>query len=157
MSARSRSREEFREQLRKSIDFTDMRLMSTAALARNVDAEAVNKCRLSLYGKQSEMIRRMTTRSEDYEQMERARASKGDYSLDAREFALEDNVAQIYFNYYGHNFYGGRVVDSPDKGWTCPHCGLKHMMSLKTLPPYCDRCHYISPIGEMIRDGVMRR
>lgn len=158
MGTYQRAREQFREDLRKSmVNFNDMRLLSNRTLGRHVDADVVNKCRLSLYGQQTRMVNKMVNRSGEEEDMERCRSTKGDYRLDAREWALGDNVAAIYFNYYGHGFYGDPIVDNPQDGWTCPKCHLKYSMSLKTLPEYCKRCDHITPIGEMVRDKVMRR
>lgn len=151
----SKKAENFNEALRKSIGYDEMRLMSTDSLARLVDAEVVNKCRLSLYGQQSAAIKRLTHKTEDYYDMEKARASKGDYRLDAREFALEDDLAVIYFNHYGHGFYGGEIVDDASQGWKCPKCGLKYKMSLKAMPYECSWCKHITPIGELARDGVL--
>lgn len=153
-----REQEAFREDLSKSLNtFTNMRLINNNVLARHVDADAVNKCRMKIYNRQSRAIERMASRSGDYDDMEKARATKGDYRLDAREFGLHQNMCQMYFDYYGHNFYGGEIVDNPDDGWTCPHCGLFYKMSPKTLPEYCKRCDHLTPLGEMVRDGVMNR
>ena len=158
MGTYQRAREQFREDLRKSmVNFNDMRLLNSRTIGRHVDADVVNKCRLSLYGQQTRMINKMVNRSGEEEDMERCRSTKGDYRLDAREWALGDNVAVAYFNYYGHGFYGDPIVDNPEDGWTCPKCHLKYKMSLKTLPEYCKRCDHITPIGEMVRDKVMRR
>ena len=30
-------------------------------------------------------------------------------------------------------------------------------MSPKTMPEYCKRCDRLTPLGEMMRDGVMNR
>ena len=158
MGTYQRAREQFREDLSKSMyNFNDMRLLNNRTLGRHVDEDVVNKCRLSLYGQQTRAINKMVNRSGEEEDMERLRATKGDYRLDAREWALGDNVAAIYFNYYGHGFYGDPIVDNPEDGWTCPKCRLKYKMSLKTLPEYCKRCDHITPIGELVRDKVMRR
>lgn len=154
----SRQNEAFREDLRKSMStFTDMRLLNPQTLARHVDAEAVNKCRMKIYHDQKRMINKMTSRSGDDDDMEKARSTKGDYSMDMREFALSDNVAQIYFDFYGHGFNGSPIVDNPDDGWTCPRCGLKYKMSLKALPEYCKKCATITPLGELMRDDAFRK
>ena len=158
MGTYQKAREQFHEDMRKSmLNFNDMRILNNRMIGRYVDADVVNKCRLSLYGQQSRAIEHMVNRSEEQEDMERCRATKGDYRLDAREWALSDNVAAIYFNFYGHGFYGDPIVDNPEDGWTCPKCHLKYKMSLKSLPEYCKRCDHITPIGEMVRDKVMRR
>lgn len=135
----------------------DMRLMDTRALARNVDADVLNKCRLSIYGAQSDVVKRMTRKTGDYDDMEEVRSKKKDYKLDAREFALEDNIAVIYFNYYGHGFYGGEVIDNENDGWTCPKCGLRYNMELCAMPYECSWCRHLTPIGELARDGVLHR
>lgn len=153
----SRYHEEFREQLRKSIDKDDMRLMSQDSLSRVADPEAVNRYRLEIYKQQSDGIRRMTSRSGTDAEMEKYRATKGDYKMDAREFALSDNVAEMYFQFYGENFEGGEIIDNVEDGWTCPGCKLTYKMSLKTLPDRCQRCGWLSPLGRMRKDGVFRR
>lgn len=153
----NRQTEQFREDLRKSITFDDMRLMNVNSLSRCADEDAVNKMRLSLYGQQSKKIAKMTQRSEDYYEMEKARATKGDYKMDVREFALEDDVAVMYFNWFGHNFEGGEIVDDAGKPWECPGCHLKYGMSLKALPDHCMRCGWTTPLGELKADGAFDR
>jgi hypothetical protein len=154
----SRSNDEFRQNLyREMNNFVDMRTLSAKTLVRHVDAEAVNKCRVRTFHDQSRSIEHLTSRSEDGADMEKARATKGDYRMDPREFALSDNLALMYFNFYGHGFNNSPVVDNPDDGWTCPKCGLKYKMSLKLLPEYCRKCDTITPLGEMIRDKAFRR
>lgn len=160
-----REQERFRENLRKSYMkdlFTDSRLLSNAAIARNVDAEAVNKCRLSTFGQMGSLNRRMIYRTEDYEDMEKARDKKVDATkladkADAREFGLDQYVEEMYFNYYGHGYDGGPVCDRPNAPWICPGCGLKVMMSMKLMKTECPICKHITPIGELKRDGVIKR
>lgn len=156
MSYAQRSREQFREDLRKSFTYDDIRLMDSRALARNVDAKVVEKTRLSIYGSQSDQIKRMTHRTEDYNDMQKARDTNTWGTLDARMFELEDNIPQIYYETYGQGFYG-EPFPSKDGEWICPKCGLKYKMSLKTLPYECERCREITPMGELARDGTMRR
>lgn len=153
----SRASEEFREQLRKDISYDDMRLLSTDSLSRMADVDTVNKFREDIYKQQSQQIAKMTRRSGDYDDMEKCRATKGDYKMDEREFALEDNVAWIYFNFYGENFEGGEIMDNPEDGWTCPGCKLKYLMSLKGLPDRCMRCGWLSPLGRLKKDDAFRR
>ena len=154
----TRQNENFRESLRRSMNnFADMRVQNPYVLARHVDAEAVNKCRVRTYRDQRYAINHMADRSGDYDDMEKARATKGDYSIDAREFSLGDNLAQLYFDFYGHGFNNSPIIDNPNDGWTCPKCGLKYKMSLKLLPDYCRRCDNLTPLGEMKRDGAFRR
>ena len=52
----NRYHEAFREQLRKSIDKDDMRLMSQDSLSRVADPEAVNRYRLEIYKQQSQAV-----------------------------------------------------------------------------------------------------
>ncbi|MBQ7405737.1 MAG: hypothetical protein IJV90_04905 [Candidatus Methanomethylophilaceae archaeon] len=153
----SRESEDFGERLRRSIGYDDMRLMSTASLERNADPEVVNRFREDIFKQQSQGIRKMTIRSGTDAEMEKYRATKGDYGMDPREFALYDNVAVMYFNFYGENFEGGAVMDNPDDGYTCPWCKLKYEMSLKQMPDNCMRCGSITPLGRMRKDGVFRR
>ena len=123
---------------------------------RNVDEDAINKCRLPQYGQMRGLVRNHSLKSGDYEQMEKNRASKGDYRLDAREYALEDSVEKIYFDFYGHGYNDSPVIDRPGAPYVCP-CGLKMSMNAKTFPEECPSCHRLTPVGEPIRDGVMRR
>lgn len=137
----------------------DMRLMSPEVIGRYVDSQVVNKMRLSLYGQQSKAIAKHMYSSEDYNDMQKARdtwkpAGKG---VDARDFDLDQDLAVMYFNFYGHNFEGGDIVDDSSKGWECPCCHLKYSMSLKTLDDKCMRCGWLTPLGEMKRDGAFRR
>ena len=152
----SRYSEQFREDMRKSVSFDDMRIMDTRWLARNVDADAVNKCRLKVFHDQSRQIAHLTNSTGDAADMEKARDTLEAGQVDARSFALEENLAVIYFEHYGQNYEGGPVVDDPNY-WVCPGCHLKHQMSWKALPDRCPRCGWLSPLGEMKRDGVFRR
>ena len=89
--------------------------------------------------------------------MERARDTQNGYDVDARSFALEDSIEKIYFDYYGEGFDGGPVMDTPYKGnYTCP-CGLKMLMGAKMLPDECPKCHRLTPMGRLKKDGVIRR
>lgn len=160
-----REHERFRENLRKSYSqnlFTDARLLSNSTIARNVDAEAVNKCRLSTFAQMSGLTKHMIHRTEEYQDMEKARdksvlASKLDDKLDPREWGLDQYVEEVYFNYYGHGYDGGPVCDKPNAPWICPGCGLKVMMSMKFMRTNCPICKHITPIGELKRDGVLKR
>lgn len=153
----SRAAEEFREQLRKDVSDDDMRLLSTDSLSRMADPDRVNRFRMEMYRRQSQQVARASRRSGDYDDMEKCRSTKGDYSMDAREFALEDNIAAIYFAFYGENFEGGEIMDRAEDGWTCPGCHLKYAMSLKTLPDRCMRCGWQSPLGRLKKDDAFRR
>lgn len=147
--------EEVRKQFQKDL-FQDCIQLDSPLLLRNVDEDAINKCRLSLYGQQESLVKRHSVKTGDYEFMEKNRATKGDYKLDAREFALEDSVEKIYFDFYGHGYNDSPVIDRPGAPYVCP-CGLKMMMLAKTFPEECPKCHRLTPMGELIRDGVMRR
>lgn len=157
MISRSRRQEDFRERLRKSITYDDMRLMSEDSLARTCDPEAVNRFREDIYHQQSRGVAKMTTSTGDADDMEKLRGKTGRYSQDVVGMALEDNVAVIYFNIYGENFEGGPIMDDPEKGWTCPGCKLKYKTSLKALPDRCMRCGWQSPMGRLRKDGYLRR
>ena len=157
MTSAQRSREQFREDLRRSFTTTDLRLMDSRALARNVDAKVVGKTRLSVYGSMSKQIAKKTHSTEDYYDMQKAmNTNKWAGELDARMFELEDNIPQIYYETYGCGFYG-EPFPSKDGEWDCPNCGHKYRMSLKVMPKECRICHHITPIGELERDGTMRR
>lgn len=150
-----RYHEQFREDLRKSVDYDTMRLMDTRWLARNVDVDAVNKCRLRTFGEQSRATAKMAARTGDADDMEKARETMDNGTIDARAFALDENLAVTYFEHYGHNSEGGDIVDDPNY-WKCPFCGLKHQMGWKLLPDGCGRCGHLTPLGEMKRDGILR-
>lgn len=137
--------------------FTDARLLDSSIMLRNVDEDAINKCRLSIYGQESSLVKRHSIKTEDYEQMEKARATKGDYKLDAREYALEDSVEKIYFDFYGHGYNDSPVIDRPGAPYVCPCGRVKLGMNAKTFPERCPCCGRLTPVGELIRDGVMRR
>lgn len=155
--SRSRRQEQFREELYHDFDKHDLRIMPAAMLERWVDPQVANKFRLDIYKQQRKGIQKMTATTGSADEMEKYRATKGDYSMDAREFALEDNVAVMYFNYYGENFEGGEIIDNSDDGWTCPGCHIKYGMSLKMMPDRCIRCGWLSPLGRMKKDGVFNR
>lgn len=146
------------ENIRKAFSkdlFTDARLLDNPLILRNVDEDAINKCRLSLYGQQSRLVARHSYRTEEYDQMEKCRDTHHDTRLDARDFALEQSVEEIYFNYYGHGYNDSPVIDRPGAPYTCP-CGLKMAMNAKSFPPECPKCKRLTPIGELMRDGVMK-
>lgn len=160
----TRSQEEFRENLRKNIMkdlFTDSRLMNTSTLLHVVDEEPLEKCLLSTYGQMKSLTDRYIQHSEDYTDMEKARdarvdAAKAAKVLDPREIGLEQNLEEVYFNYYGHGAHDSPVPDRPGASYACD-CGLKMMMGWKRLPLQCPKCRRITPTGELKRDGVLKR
>lgn len=155
----TRSQDQFRDELRKSITFDDMRLMDTRSLARVADADAVAKCRVRMFRNQSRAIERYVNRSGDDDIMQKARDSwrAAGAGVDCRDIALSDNLALIYFETYGENFEGGEIPDDQNKGWECPCCHVKYQMNLSTLPDECRRCGWETPLGRLRRDGVLRR
>ena len=153
----SRAAEEFREQLRKDISEDDLRILSPDSLSRMADPDRVNRFRQQEYHQQSRQIADMTRRTGDYDDMEKCRATKGDYRIDEREFALEDNSAMLYCKFYVANCEGGEIMDNPNDGWVCPGCKLKYAMSLKGLPDRCMRCGWLSPLGRLKKDDAFRR
>lgn len=161
--SKKRGHEEFRENLIKSFEkdlFQDARVMNTASIGRMVDHEAINKCRLSRYAQESQAIRKFTEKTGDYDEMQKLKdqgyrpASTEKY--DARDFDLDQNVCEIFFNAYGENFYGGDVVTDPSEGYTCK-CGLKMSISLKTMPDRCPRCNRETPMGQLYKDKILKR
>ena len=153
----NRINEDIHERFRKSVDVNDWRIMGPSFLARNADEDAVNRMRLSLYGQQSRGIRKVIERTDDYYDMEKARDTANAGTVDARTIGLDEDIAVAYFNFYGHNFEGGPIVDNALDGWTCPYCHLNYKMDLKTLPLNCKRCGNLTPLGELKRDGALRR
>ena len=153
--------EQFREDLNKSFMndlWNDERVMHDKYLGRMVDNDAICKCRLSRYGQQSAAIKKMTQRTEDYNDMQKAKDSwkAAGTGYDARDFDLEQNVALIYFQYFGEGFYG-EPFPSKDDSYTCRGCGLKMLMSLKTLPEKCPRCGRETPLGELYKEKVLKK
>lgn len=149
-----------REELRKDF-LSDLHIccnvMGNDVLARNVDEDAVNKCRLSQYGKIQGDVKRMVNSTEDALDMQKARDTQHwAGAVDARSFDLDQNVEKIYFDYYGENFQGGPVMDRPGMPYRCP-CGLKMLMDARTLPLECPTCHRLTPVGKLQRDGVIKR
>ena len=153
----TRSTEEFRELMHHSFTPEDLRLMPASMLQRWVDPEVANRLRLDIYRQERRGVERMASKSEQGAQMEKFSATKGDYDMCAREFALGDNLAEMYFQFYGENFEGGDIVDNVNDGWTCPGCKLKYGMSLKMLPDRCQRCGWQTPLGRMKKDGAFNR
>jgi len=156
-----RRHEEFSEVLRKNVYkdlWTDERVMHDASLARTVDSDVLAKCRLSRYGQQSKAISRFMHKTEDYNDMQKAAdATKpADKGLTPKDFDLDQNVAAIYFQYFGEGFYG-EPFPSKDDHYTCRGCGVKMLMSLKTLPERCPKCGRETPLGELYKERVLKR
>ena len=154
----TRTVETFREDLRKEIMkdlFTDSRLMNNAMIRNFVDDDALNKCRLSTYGQMRRLTNDMVTKTEDEEDVEKARRMNGNYSQ-LQNLSLGDNIEQIYFDTYGEGFDGSPVVDPPRDSYTCV-CGTKMMMPSMALPDECPRCKRLTPLGKLKADGVLRR
>jgi len=151
--------DQFRDDLRKSITYDDMRLLDTKTLARVADADAVAKCRVRMFRNQSRAIERYVNSSGDDDIMQKTRDSwkAAGTGVDCRDLALSDNIALIYFNHYGENFEGGEIPDNADMGWECPCCHVKYQINLSTLPDNCLRCGWETPMGRLRRDGVLRR
>lgn len=155
-----RSYEHMRQSLSEALRddlYHNARVMHTPMLARLVDHEVINKCRLSLYGQQSAAIKRFTKKTGDAEDMEALRNRYNDYKIRPSSFELEDNICVIYFNAYGESFEGTDIIDKPEDGYTCGGCHIKMQMSLKLLPDVCPRCGRITPLGRLKKDGILRR
>lgn len=154
---RKRYIENDEETLRKAYKedaFIDAYTVDSPVLLRNVDEDAINKCRLSMYGQMRSKIQKESIRNGDDEFMERCRDSKGDYRLDAREFPLEDSLEKIYFDYFGHGFNDSPVIDRPGAPYKCPCGRIKLGMSAKNFPERCPVCGRLTPLGELIEEGV---
>lgn len=128
----------------------------TALLVHWVDAEAVSKARYAIARRNERATAKQMARTGEADDMEKLRASKGDYSLDAREFTLDDSFEKLYFDYYGEGYNGEPAMNRLGEPYRCP-CGVSMEMGMKTAPPYCPVCHRATPIGRMIEDGVMHR
>lgn len=155
----SRSRENYREGLRKEFakDLTvNARIFDSPLLLRHVDEAAVNKARLSFYDTYSRDIRKMSVSTGDYNDMEKARDTKHECGLDARDFGLDQQFEQEYFEFYGHGYNGSPVVDKIGAPYKCP-CGVSMEMTMKAAPEYCPVCHRITPLGELVRDKWGKR
>lgn len=155
----SRITQAFEEDLRREINrdlFTDARLMSDAALMRNVDEDALNKCRLSMFGQMRSLNKRVAERSGEQDDVERARDRSGGNYDPVQSVPIYDDIERIYFETYGEGFDGKPVVDRPGASYTCP-CGLRMMMVASSLPDECPRCRRLTPLGRLVADGVLRR
>lgn len=155
----SRYIENYREGIRKDSlsrlpDY--IRCQDTSLLVRWVDAEAVSKARYAWAHKNQRATAKAMFKSGDAEDMEKYRASKGDYKLDSREFTLDDQFEQIYFDYYGEGYNGEPAMNRLGEPYRCP-CGVSMEMNMKTAPPYCPVCHHVTPLGRMMEDGVLHR
>lgn len=150
--------ESFEEDLRRSINrdlFTDSRVMSTASLLRNVDEDALNKCRLSQYGQMRSLNQRYVTKTGDEDDVEKERGKQGLYDP-VLNVPLHDSIERIYFETYGEGFDGSPVVSRLGEPYICP-CGVKMIMEASAFPDECPKCHRLTPLGKLIRDGVLRR
>jgi hypothetical protein len=158
----TRSQEQFRENLRKSITYDDMRLMNSQTLARVVDADAVSKCRVQILKDESNLIKRSINRSEEYEDMERIRDKRIDLAhnenhIDHRQIGLDESIEKLYFDKYGEDFEGTPgIAPKPQSMYKCP-CGIKYWMPARQLPIECSKCHRLTPIGRLSRDGFLKR
>lgn len=155
----SRIIENYREGIRKNtlLQMPDYaRCQDTALLVRWVDAEALNKARYDLARRNRRATAREMARTGDADDMEKYRASKGDYKLDSREFTLDDQFEQMYFDFYGEGYNGEPAMNRVGEPYKCP-CGVSMEMSMKTAPPYCPVCHRATPIGRMMEDGYLHR
>ncbi len=155
----SRIIENYREGIRKNslLQMPDYaRCQDTALLVRWVDAEALNKARYDLARRNRRATAREMARTGDADDMEKYRASKGDYKLDSREFTLDDQFEQMYFDFYGEGYNGEPAMNRVGEPYRCP-CGVSMEMSMKTAPPYCPVCHRATPIGRMMEDGYLHR
>lgn len=155
----SRIIENYREGIRKNtlLQMPDYaRCQDTALLVRWVDAEALNKARYDLARRNRRATAREMARTGDADDMEKYRASKGDYKLDSREFTLDDQFEQMYFDFYGEGYNGEPAMNRVGEPYRCP-CGVSMEMNMKTAPPYCPVCHRATPIGRMMEDGYLHR
>lgn len=154
----TRSQDSFRQAFSKSLTFDDIRLMDAGSLERSsFDPDSIARVRSRLYRNESKAVERLTVKTGDYDDMEKARDTRvAGTQMDCRDFALSDNLALKYFNIYGENYMGGNVPDSDSK-WVCPRCQTKYLMDWKTLPMACRSCGTQTPVGRMIEDGVLRR
>lgn len=155
----TRSREHFREGLYHSWSADELRIMPPWMIERFTDdPDKVNNIRMDIYRQQRQGIDRMVTRSGSQDMVEKSRAKDGRYnSGDPSDLALSDNIAEIYFNFYGENFEGGTVVDNFTDGYTCPWCKIHYQMSLKLMPEHCLRCGALTPLGRLRKDGAFNR
>ena len=161
-----REHEQFRENLSDKMTsdlWTNARLMDSQALLRHVDEDAITKCRLSIYDKQIKATRGTQLFSEEVALVEKARgvtagvsASKLEDRLDPREIPLDVSLEKLYFEVFGEGSDGSPVPDRPNYGYVCP-CGLKMMMSWKTMRLHCPTCGRLTPPGKLKEEGVLNR
>lgn len=70
-------------------------------------------------------------------------------TFDMTKVGFKNPWQETYFNNYG-----GRAISMTDN-YRCPHCGLEWGLAIPPLE--CPRCHKLTAIGEMDRDGVFKR
>lgn len=159
-----RETEQFRENLRDHILANinnNARLMDTDLMLHVIDAEALEKSRVRQYCAIDKSTSHFINRTEDQAQMEKARDTRIDVSklenhADFRQIGLDQSLEKIYFDHYGHGSNDSPVPDPPNRSYKCP-CGQRYMMHWRTLPLECTKCHRLTPMGEMQRDGVLKR
>lgn len=130
------------------------RSSNVAPFARRVDAEVVNKARMGQYFKEAEARRRMRNWDVEMEDWEKMRDK-----MEGLNPYLEigyDSFAKKYFDYFGHGFNGGPMMDNEYKPWQCPRCGTKFQCPASGLPPKC-RCGRLTPMGEYMQAKAYRR
>lgn len=150
----------FQEGLTKYVEddiWTQARILDTPLITSRVDEEAVNKARISYYDQYHRKVQRYADKTEDAADMQKTRETqKWAGQVDSRSFALDESLERIYFDHYGEGFSGAPVIDRPGAPYICA-CGTKYMMGAKHLPAECRRCHRLTPIGKLQRDGVIKR
>ena len=145
-----------REEMHKAITNDlkhSIRVRGASKIARYVDEQPLVNAQLSLYGQ----YRRNLSRNKELDDNVQKARSKYGSGYGVGEFSLSQSFEEIFFNYYGCDYYGRPFPPKIGEGYTCPGCGLKMLTSMKTVNPNCPVCGRITPLGMAIRDGIYKR
>lgn len=155
----SRRAEKNIEEMRKDVTHDivkHIKVSPSYKVARFVDQPVLEKTVLHQYGGFKGVMRKADT-----EGIEKARSTYGESvdtsgRLRVAEVPTDLSIESEYFNRYGHGFYGA----SPDpmhQSYICPKCGLKMLMDLGVMGETCPRCHALTPLGQLVKDGYYRK
>lgn len=125
-------------------------------VARFVDQPVLEKTVLHQYGGFKGVMRKADT-----EGIEKARSTYGESvdtsgRLRVAEVPADLSIEAEYFNRYGHGFYSSNP-DPMHQSYVCPKCRLKMGMDLSVTGEKCPRCGYLTPLGQLVKDGYHRR
>ncbi len=157
-------KEAIRRDIIKNHDLLEIaRANNCQRLGRLVDKDVLTKCVLSDYRMMNRNLARTLGKHGDLDEIEKFRGkygnakSKRGEGIQTAEIPLDKPLEMIYFEYYGENFSGGDIPDTPKNYYICPHCNQKYIMAPALLPMHCSKCKCLTPIGRLIEDGYYKR